>query len=106
MREFDNFINGRFVPSSKAVRIVVKNPANGDVICSVPNSTQAEVDEALSAAANAQPAWAQEPAVARANLLKSIAAKIRENVEDLARVITEEQGKVLGLSRVEVAFTA
>ena len=38
--------------------------------------------------------------------LRAIAAKIREQVEPLARVITEEQGKTLGLARVEVAFTA
>ena len=42
----------------------------------------------------------------RAEALRAIAAKIRENVEPLARVITEEQGKILGLARVEVAFTA
>ena len=42
----------------------------------------------------------------RAEALRAIAAKIRENVEPLARVITEEQGKTLGLARVEVAFTA
>ena len=39
-------------------------------------------------------------------VLRAIAARIRENVEPLARVITEEQGKVLGLARIEVAFTA
>jgi lactaldehyde dehydrogenase / glycolaldehyde dehydrogenase len=106
MKDFDNFINGRFVPSSGAARIVVKNPATGDTICSVPNSTEADVEEALVSAAKAQSAWAKQTAVARANVLKTIAAKIRENVEGLARIITEEQGKVLDLSRVEVAFTA
>ena len=50
MREFHNFINGKFVPSSGTARIVVKNPATGEVICSVPNSTQQDVDDALTAA--------------------------------------------------------
>jgi lactaldehyde dehydrogenase / glycolaldehyde dehydrogenase len=106
MKNFDNYINGRFAPSSEATRIVVKNPATGDVICSVPNSTQREVDNAIAAAANAQYAWAKQTAIARAHVLKAIAAKIRENIESVARVITEEQGKILALSRVEVAFTA
>src|SRR5580658_7898673 len=106
MKDFNNFVNGKFVPSSGTDRVVVKNPATGEVICSVPDSTQQDVDAALEAAVKAQTLWAKEPAVARAKLLKSIAAKIRENVEPLARVITEEQGKPLGLSRVEVEFTA
>jgi lactaldehyde dehydrogenase/glycolaldehyde dehydrogenase len=87
-------------------RIMVTNPATGEAICSVPNSTQHDVDAALESAREAQTGWAKEPAIARAKLLKSIAAKIRENLEPLARVITEEQGKPLGLSRVEVDFTA
>ena len=106
MRDFNNFVNGKFVPSSGTDRVVVKNPATGEVICSVPDSTQEDVDAALEAAVKAQTLWAKEPAVARARLLKSIAAKIRNVVEPLARVITEEQGKPLGLSRVEVEFTA
>jgi lactaldehyde dehydrogenase/glycolaldehyde dehydrogenase len=106
MRDFDNFINGKFVPSSGTARILVKNPATGEVLCSVPNSTQQDVDGALTAAVKAQSSWAKQPAVARAKLLKSIAGKIRENLEPLARAITEEQGKTLGLARVEVDFTA
>jgi lactaldehyde dehydrogenase / glycolaldehyde dehydrogenase len=106
MRDFDNFVNGRFVSSSGMDRVVVTNPANGEEICSVPNSTQHDLDVALESARKAQTGWAKEPAIARAKLLKRIAAKIRENLEPLARIITEEQGKPLGLSRVEVDFTA
>jgi len=61
---------------------------------------------AVAAAEAAQREWARRPAVERGAALRAIAAKIRENVEPLARVITEEQGKVLNLARVEVAFTA
>jgi lactaldehyde dehydrogenase/glycolaldehyde dehydrogenase len=106
MPDFDNFINGRFVPSSGADRIAVTNPATGQAICTVPDSTEGDVDEALSAAEAAQTAWAARPAIERAQALRAIAAKIRERVEPLARVITEEQGKTLDLARVEVAFTA
>lgn len=103
---YDNFINGKFVPSSSANRIEVKNPSTGQLICTVPDSSSADVDSALAAAVAAQAAWGKRPAIERAKVLRAIAAKVRENVEPIARVIVEEQGKVLPLARVEVAFTA
>src|SRR3954470_5043362 len=106
MTHFENFINGEFVPSSGTARIEVQNPSNGEAICTVPDSTAADVESALSAATAAQKAWARRPAIQRAKVLRKIAAAIREQVEPLARIITEEQGKILDLARVEVAFTA
>jgi lactaldehyde dehydrogenase / glycolaldehyde dehydrogenase len=106
MTDYFNFINGKFVPSRSAHRIVVKNPATGDEICTVPDSGQDEVDAAIEAAETAQRSWGKEPAASRAKVLRAIAAKIRRNIEPIARVIVEEQGKTLGLARVEVAFTA
>src|SRR5580700_4169028 len=106
MKNFDNFINGSFVPSQREHRIVVRNPATGSEICTVPDSGEEDVNAAVVAAETAQSSWAKQPAAARAKLLKSLAVKIRENLEPIARVITEEQGKTLGLARVEVEFTA
>ena len=106
MKDYSNFVNGKFVPSSGTDRILVSNPATGAPICTVPDSSQHDVDKAIEAAAKAQVGWAKQPAIARAKLLRSIAAKVRQRVEPLARVITEEQGKTLGLARVEVEFTA
>jgi lactaldehyde dehydrogenase / glycolaldehyde dehydrogenase len=106
MKNYDNFINGEFVPSQGSHRIVVKNPANGAEICTVPASGLDDVNAAVEAAEAAQKLWEKEPAATRAKLLRAIAAKIRENIEPLARVITEEQGKTLGLARIEVEFTA
>ena len=106
MQHYHNFINGKFVPSSGADRIEVTNPSTGQTICTVPDSTRADVDAAISAAEAAQSGWAKRPAIERAKALRAIAAKIRDHVEPLARVIAEEQGKVLGLARVEVVFTA
>lgn len=106
MQNFDNFINGRFAKSSGGERIDVVNPSTGSPICTVPESTEADVNAALAAAEKAQSEWAKRPAVERAKVLRNIAGKIRENVEPLARIITEEQGKTLGLARVEAAFTA
>src|SRR5580698_10419852 len=106
MKNFENFINGNFVSSEGNCRIEVKNPATGSLICNVPDSSQQDVDLAIAAAETAQRAWEKEPAANRAKSLKALAAKIRQNVEPIAHVITEEQGKTLGLARVEVAFTA
>jgi lactaldehyde dehydrogenase/glycolaldehyde dehydrogenase len=106
MKNFDNFIDGRFVPSTGADRIEVKNPSTGSLICTIPDSTNDDVQAAITAAETAQKTWEKEPAANRAKLLKVLAAKIRQNVEPIARVITEEQGKTLGLARVEVDFTA
>jgi lactaldehyde dehydrogenase / glycolaldehyde dehydrogenase len=106
MKNFDNFIDGRFVPSNGTDRIEVKNPSTGSLICTIPDSTNDDVQAAIAAAETAQRTWEKEPAANRAKLLKALAAKIRQNVEPIARVITEEQGKTLGLARVEVDFTA
>ena len=106
MREYQNFINGEFVPSRHSERIPVTNPSTGETISSVPESSVEEVDRALDAARSAQSGWAKQPAIARAQHLRRIAGLLREAKDSMARVITEEQGKVLSLSEVEVDFTA
>jgi lactaldehyde dehydrogenase/glycolaldehyde dehydrogenase len=106
MTHYQNFINGAFRPYSGTGLIEDRNPATGELICTVPDSTEADVAAAIAAAQDAQKDWVKRPAIQRANILRQISARIREDVEGLARVITEEQGKVLELARVEVAFTA
>ncbi|HCC56373.1 MAG TPA: aldehyde dehydrogenase [Solibacterales bacterium] len=107
MDHYQNFINGRFAPSSvQEDRIEVRNPSTGRLIATVPETSQAGVDAAFAAAENALPEWSNRPAVERASVLHAVAAKLRSHVEPLARTIVEEQGKILGLARVEVQFTA
>lgn len=106
MPDYQNFISGQFVPSSGSERIEVLNPATGHFICSVPESTQEDLDAAVASAKAAQPAWARMPSSERARVLRAIAQSIREVAEPLARLIVEEQGKTLPLARVEVHFTA
>ncbi|TPE51066.1 aldehyde dehydrogenase [Amaricoccus solimangrovi] len=101
-----NYINGEFVETRGGDAIPVLNPSTDAVISEVPDTPAAVVEDAVAAAAAAQPAWERRPAIERAGFLRRIAAKIRENVPELARVIVEEQGKVMGLAEVEVAFTA
>lgn len=101
-----NFINGRFVAAAGADAIPVFNPARNTVISEVPDSSPEAVAEAVEAAKRAQPAWERLPAVQRAGCLRQIAAKIRDNADEIARTIAEEQGKVLPLATVEAHFTA
>lgn len=106
LTHYDNFIDGNFAPSASNDRIEVTNPSTGRIICTVPDSTRADVEAAISAAERAQSAWAGRPAIERGRLLRMLAQGIRRNTESIARVIVEEQGKILSLARVEVAFTA
>lgn len=101
---YQNYIDGAFQPT--AHHLDVFNPANGQQLSQVPESDAEHVQHAIEAARRAQVAWARRPAIERAGYLRQIAARIRDNAEHLAKVITAEQGKVLGLARVEVDFTA
>ena len=106
MKTYRNYINGKPVASQGDEALEVINPSTGAVVSRVPESTDADLDAALDAAHAAQPAWAKRPAIERANLLRQVSAKLRENVGPLARTIVEEQGKTVGLAEVEVNFTA
>ena len=101
-----NYIDGRFVETPDAERIAVVNPARGTKISEIPDTPPAMVGKAIEAARRAQPAWGKRPPIERAGYLRAIAASIRNNVEAIARIITEEQGKVLDLARIEASFTA
>lgn len=102
---YSNYINGRFAEEPTST-IDVFNPATGALLARVPEANPGEVDQAVSAARDAQKAWARKPANERAGYLRQIAQKIRDKADYLAKIITEEQGKVLGLAKVEVNFTA
>jgi lactaldehyde dehydrogenase/glycolaldehyde dehydrogenase len=106
MKRYENFINGKFAASSSQEQVRVTNPSTGEPICTVPESSDSDTAEAISSAESALRDWSRLPAIERANFLRQIAEKVRHNVEPLARTITEEQGKILSLARVEVAFTA
>ncbi|MDN3556552.1 aldehyde dehydrogenase [Halomonas maura] len=101
---YQNYIDGTFEAASE--HLEVHNPATGETLSRVPESRAEDVERALAAARGAQKAWAAKPAVERAAFLRRIAAKIREDVPRLARIITQEQGKVTALAETEVNFTA
>ncbi|WP_275286594.1 aldehyde dehydrogenase [Halomonas elongata] len=99
-----NYINGTFVPARE--HLEVRNPANGQLLSHAPDASPDDVERALDAARAAQKPWSRLPAVERAAYLQRLADEIRRDAKSLARIITEEQGKVSGLAEVEVNFTA
>jgi succinate-semialdehyde dehydrogenase/glutarate-semialdehyde dehydrogenase len=86
--------------------LAVKNPADGHVLANVPDSAPADAARAVDAAAKAFTSWRTTTAKERANLLKAWFARLIDNKEDLARLLSLEQGKPLAESRTEVAYGA
>jgi succinate-semialdehyde dehydrogenase / glutarate-semialdehyde dehydrogenase len=102
----DMLIGGARVESESGGRFDVADPATGEVVGSVPNGTEPDVVAAIDAAAAALPAWAAAPARERARLLQRSATLIRERVDEIASVMTAEQGKPIAESRGEVEYAA
>ncbi len=101
-----NLIGGNWVGADSGKTIEVTDPATGEVIGTVPNCGKAETKRAIEAAAAAQPAWAAATAAERAQILHRLAALIREHQEELALLLTVEQGKPLAEARGEVGMSA
>jgi succinate-semialdehyde dehydrogenase/glutarate-semialdehyde dehydrogenase len=101
-----NLIGGEWVRAANGKTIDVNDPATGEVIGTVPACGAGETRRAIEAAAKAFPAWAGKTAAERAEALRRLAALIEQNKEELAMLLTVEQGKPLAESRTEVASSA
>jgi malonate-semialdehyde dehydrogenase (acetylating) / methylmalonate-semialdehyde dehydrogenase len=97
-----NFINGEWVQSDSSLIGDVWCPAKGEKIATVPYSTKEDVDKAVAAAKAAFPEWRTTPPLTRARYLFRMKDVFEENFEDIARVLTNEQGKAIDESRGEV----
>ncbi len=106
IKRYQMFIDGEFVSAAANRTIPVINPATEEVISEVPNGAASDVNAAVLVAERAQKSWAKLPAIARAGHLREIAQAVRQKKDALARVISEEQGKILSLAQVEVSFSA
>ncbi len=100
-------IGGEWVKDSSAGEpIAVVDPATGRLLGTVPNAGRAETARAIEAADAAFPAWREKTAAERADHLRRLAQLITDNKEDLARILTAEQGKPLAEARGEVGMSA
>lgn len=100
------YINGEWVAADSGATFEVSNPADGKVLTSVPNQGVAETRRAIQAADAAWPAWRSKTAKERAAILRRWFDLILENKEDLAVLMTVEQGKPLAESTGEVMYGA
>ena len=100
------YIDGAWIQSSAQGEIDVDNPATGEVIGTVPRLGRAETRQAIEAAARAFPAWRGRTGKERAQVMRRWFDLMMANQDDLARLMTTEQGKPLTESRGEVAYAA
>ena len=99
------YIDGAWVDGS-AGRFDVRNPADGGKLAEVADCGPPEAERAIGAAARAWPAWRARTAKDRAAILKRWNDLILANADDLAKLMTAEQGKPLAESRGEIAYGA
>lgn len=100
------YINGRWADADDGAVLTVRNPADGSVLGTVPKMGATETRRAIEAANAAWPAWRALTAGARARILRRWFDLIVENQEDLAVIMTSEQGKPLAEARGEVLYAA
>ncbi|MDI9409383.1 MAG: NAD-dependent succinate-semialdehyde dehydrogenase [Candidatus Pacebacteria bacterium] len=100
------YIDGKFVPSKTGKRFKVANKASGEIIAEVADAGASETDLAIIAAHTALPFWRGLVAKQRAEIMHRWCELILKNQEDLALLMTSEQGKPLTESRGEVAYGA
>src|SRR6059036_3972920 len=100
------YIDGQWIQASSGQTLKVDNPATGEIIGTVPKLTGAETRQAIEAANRAFPAWSKKTAKERAAVLRRWFDLMMANQDDLARLMTTEQGKPLAESKGEVAYEA
>ncbi len=100
------YVNGEWVDADNGTTLAVTNPATGAQIGTIPHMGTAETRRAIEAANAAWPAWRRKSAKERAAILRKWNDLILENTDDLALLMTSEQGKPLAESKGEVAYGA
>jgi len=100
------YIDGAWVNARSNTTINVDNPATGEIVGTVPKLGAVETREAIEAAGRALPAWRKKTAKERAAVLRKWFDLMMQHQDDLAKLMTVEQGKPLAESKGEVAYAA
>ncbi|MGN6807124.1 MAG: NAD-dependent succinate-semialdehyde dehydrogenase [Trinickia sp.] len=100
------FLAGEWQGADDGSTFDVRNPATGQVLATVPKMGSAETRRAIEAANAAWPAWRAQPAKARAAILRKWYQSMLDNADDLARIMTAEQGKPLAEAKGEIQYAA
>ncbi|MGZ8512287.1 MAG: CoA-acylating methylmalonate-semialdehyde dehydrogenase [Candidatus Limnocylindria bacterium] len=101
-RVLRNYVGGEWRPAAGTEALEDRDPATGELAAMVPLSVAADVDAAVRAAREAQPAWRAVPPQKRARAIMRLRHELAEHGEDLARLVTEDMGKTLDDARGEV----
>ena len=99
-------IDGQWLNGDGRAGEDVINPATGKPLARLPHASAADLDRALEAAQKGFAVWRATPAYERAKVLRKAAALVRERADNIARIMTQEQGKVLAEAKAEVLVTA
>lgn len=99
-------INGEWVKADSGAITEIKNPSNGELLGSVPNLGKAETQRAIDAANAALPAWRALTAKERGNKLRNWFNLMMQHQDDLARIMTSEQGKPFAEAKGEIGYAA
>jgi succinate-semialdehyde dehydrogenase/glutarate-semialdehyde dehydrogenase len=99
-------VDGKWIEAEGGATISVRDPATGDTVGTVPALGAAETARAVEAAHNALPGWRGMLAKERAAILRRLADLMLANADDLALIMTAEQGKPLAESKGEIAYAA
>lgn len=99
-------VNGQWVEAENKSTIDVINPATGDAIISIPHLSASEIPAVISASQVAQREWAAMAAKERSKILRRWFELLLENADDLALLMTTEQGKPLAEAKGEIAYAA
>ena len=100
------FIDGAWYAADDGATVDIRNPANGSVVGVVPVMRAGETRRAIDAASRAMPEWAKRTAKDRATVLRRFAELMVANADDLAVIMTSEQGKPLAEARGEITYAA
>lgn len=99
-------VGGKWIEADSGAAITVRNPSSGEPIGTVPSLGAAETRRAIEAASAAFPAWRKLLAKERSAILRRLFTLMLENTDDLAIIMTAEQGKPLAESKGEIAYAA
>lgn len=99
-------VAGEWIAADSGKTIAVTNPANGEQLGTVPQCGAAETERAIAAADRAQKGWRETSAKERASVLRKLNDLMLANTDDLALIMTSEQGKPLAEAKGEIAYAA
>lgn len=104
--DYGLWIDGKWQEAGSGRTFSVTNPATGETVAEVPDAGPEDMQRAVEAAVRAQPGWTATPAHDRGRILLQVAAAMQRDREELARLMTLEEGKPLADARAEILYAA